>query len=135
MNIAVVISPGELMDKITILEIKQRKIKDRKKSVFIKKELALLNISLRSLLEGNVKKKASLMKLKSSLRAVNLKLWNIENAIRQMERDKDFGPVFIKKAREVYITNDTRSEIKNRINMLFGSSVSVTEVKQYTKYK
>lgn len=133
MNAAIMVSPGELFDKVTILEIKKRKIKNVKKLESVNKELALLKLSMKTLMKQKENKKISLLKLKSELKAANLKLWNIENVIRQMEAKKDFGPAFIKKAREVYITNDRRSEIKNKINMLFGSSI--TEVKQYTRYK
>jgi Family of unknown function (DUF6165) len=133
MNAAILVSPGELFDKVTILEIKKRMIKDKRKLISINKELDLLNITMDSILKEYRSKRTSLMKQKAALKAANLKLWNIENIIRRMEADKDFGPAFIKKAREVYITNDKRSEIKNRINRLFGSAIS--EVKQYTKYR
>ena len=133
MNAVIPVSPGELFDKVTILEIKKRKIKDKRKLESVNKELALLNISVNSMLKKHKRKRASLMRQKAALKAVNLKLWSIEDSIRLMESRKDFGSAFVKKAREVYITNDKRSEIKNRINRLFGSAIS--EVKQYTKYR
>ncbi len=133
MNASILVSPGELFDKVTILEIKRRKIKDKYKLRSVNNELSHLNIAVQTLLKGIKNKRASIMKHKSALKSANLKLWNIENSIRLMEAKKEFGDAFIKKAREVYITNDKRSEIKSRINKLFGSGIE--EIKQYTKYK
>jgi hypothetical protein len=71
--------------------------------------------------------------LKLKLHGINLKLWNIENVIRSLEAGEDFGKKFVDYARRVYITNDKRSEVKNEINRLFGSTI--TEIKEYSKYK
>ena len=133
MNAVILVSPGELIDKITILEIKLIKIKDRDKVKAVKKELGFLKITLSELLSANksIKKPVSIEKMK--LYNINLKLWNIENRIRAKEAKGIFDKEFIKLARSVYITNDKRSEVKNNINILFGTSA--LEVKQYSKYK
>ncbi|MEO8514887.1 MAG: DUF6165 family protein [Ignavibacteria bacterium] len=132
MNAVILISPGELIDKITILEIKKSKIKEKSKSVLINKELGLLLISLKEMLKLKKRANIALSKEKKKLYDINLKLWNIENKIRAKESKKLFDKEFITLARAVYITNDKRSEIKNNINRLFGSSIQ--EVKQYSGY-
>jgi predicted nucleic acid-binding Zn-ribbon protein len=132
MNAVILVSPGELLDKITILEIKKSRIKQKERLGVIKKELTLLNISLSEMLKIKKKLKTSLSKEKKNLYSTNLKLWNIENKIRAKEAKKLFDKEFIELARAVYITNDTRSAIKNDINLLFGSSIH--EVKQYSRY-
>lgn len=126
------ISPGELTDKITILEIKLVKIKNAAKLRTVKHELKLLNKILAALLAKNKVVALRFKKLKANLRKTNIALWNIENVIRGLEAKKQFGTEFVAKARSVYITNDKRSEIKKDINSLFGSAIN--EVKQYTKY-
>ncbi len=133
MNAAILVSPGELIDKITILEIKRSKIKAKQKLSAVTGELKLLKVTLEEILKYNKKITVKLSKEKKNLRAVNLKLWNIENKIRLKEAKGKFDKEFISLARSVYITNDKRSEIKNRINMLFGSTIH--EVKQYSRYK
>jgi hypothetical protein len=133
MNVAIFVPPGELADKITILEIKSRRVKDTKKLASVKKELGLLKISLAELLKENKNKKIRLSALKKKLYGINAKLWDIEDEIRKLELKKDFGEKFIRLARAVYITNDERSKAKSAINTLFGSQLN--EVKQYVKYK
>jgi hypothetical protein len=122
------ISAGELFDKISILEIKKNKIKDRSKRNIVLKELG----SLQETVNENVKKSKSLTKLYKKLKAVNLKLWKIEDDIRDCERKRNFEDKFIKLARAVYFTNDERSRVKNKINSLTKSNIS--EVKSYKKY-
>jgi len=122
------ISAGEIFDKISILEIKKNKIKDRSKRNIVLKELG----SLQETVNENVKKSKSLTKLYKKLKSVNLKLWKIEDDIRDCERKRNFQDKFIKLARAVYFTNDERSRVKNKINSLTKSNIS--EVKSYKKY-
>jgi len=122
------ISAGELFDKISILEIKKNKIKDKSKVKIILKELG----SLQETANRNIKKSKSLTKLYKKLKSINLKLWKIEDAIRDCERKSNFKEKFIKLARDVYFTNDERSRFKNKINSLTKSNIS--EVKSYKKY-
>jgi hypothetical protein len=122
------ISAGELFDKISILEIKKNKIKDKTKVKIILKELD----SLQKTANENINKSKSLTKLYKKLKSVNLKLWKIEDDIRDCERKKNFTKKFIKLARDVYFTNDQRSLIKNKINKYTKSNIS--EVKSYKKY-
>lgn len=135
MNVVVLVSPGELVDKITILEIKLAKIKNKEKLGYVRNELKLLKANLSTLMVSVEHKKLlpRLKKLKLNLYGINLNLWHIENVIRSLEAKKDFGNKFVVYARRVYITNDKRSEVKNEINMLFGSTI--TEVKEYSKYQ
>ena len=122
------ISAGELFDKISILEIKKNKIKDKTKRNIVLKELS----SLQETVNENIEKSKSLTKLYKKLKAVNLKLWKIEDDIRDCERKRNFKNKFIKLARAVYFTNDDRSRVKNKINRLTKSNIS--EVKSYKKY-
>jgi hypothetical protein len=122
------ISAGELFDKISILEIKKNKIIDKSKRNIVLKELG----SLQEAANENIEKSKSLTKLYKKLKSVNLKLWKIEDDIRDCERKKNFQDKFIKLARAVYFTNDERSRIKNKINSLTKSNIS--EVKSYKKY-
>lgn len=122
------ISVGELFDKISILEIKKNKIKDKSKRKIVLKELG----SLQEAVNENVEKSKSLSNLYKKLKSVNLKLWKIENDIRDCERKRNFQDKFIKLARAVYFTNDERSRVKNKINNLTKSNIS--EVKSYKKY-
>jgi hypothetical protein len=122
------ISAGELFDKISILEIKKNKIKDKSKVKIILKELG----SLQETANRNIKKSKSLTKLYKKLKSINLKLWKIEDDIRDCERKSNFKEKFIKLARDVYFTNDERSRFKNKINSLTKSNIS--EVKSYKKY-
>ena len=122
------ISAGELFDKISILEIKKNKIKDKTKRNIVLKELS----SLQETVNENIEKSKSLTKLYKKLKTVNLKLWKIEDDIRDCERKINFEGKFIKLARAVYFTNDERSRVKNKINSLTKSNIS--EVKSYKKY-
>ena len=122
------ISAGELFDKISILEIKKNKIKDKSKRNIVLKELG----SLQEAVNENIEKSKSLLKLYKKLKSVNLKLWKIEDDIRDCERKRNFGDKFIKLARAVYFTNDERSRVKNKINSITKSNIS--EVKSYKKY-
>jgi hypothetical protein len=122
------ISAGELFDKISILEIKKNKIKDKNKRNIILKELSSLNETA----SENIEKSKSIIKLYKKLKSINLKLWKIEDDIRDCERKNNFESKFIKLARAVYFTNDERSRVKNKINSLTKSNIS--EVKSYKKY-
>ena len=122
------LSAGELFDKISILEIKKNKIKDKGKRNIVLKELG----SLQGTASENIKKSKSITKLYKKLKFINLKLWKIEDDIRDCERKGNFGDKFIKLARAVYFTNDERSLVKNKINKLTKSNIS--EVKSYKKY-
>lgn len=132
MEATIKVSAGELVDKITILDIKKSKIKDPEKLVKVKEELEMLKETLNSLLGDNLQTRQKLNPLKSKLKSINIKLWNIENEIRLLEAKKDFGHAFVKLARSVYLTNDKRSETKAEINKVLGSTL--LEVKQYTGY-
>ena len=133
MNAIIPVSPGELVDKITILEIKKKNIKAAAKLKLIKTELSHLTKILNEMMSTSKRIKPAVLAEKKKLLAVNKKLWDIENRIRAKEAKDSFDMGFIELARLVYITNDRRSEIKNRINILFGSAIK--EVKQYSKYK
>ena len=133
MDIEVPISPGELIDKMTILEIKLIKIKDDQKLKPVKNELQTLSAAFVSLMKRHEEMKDEVLELKKRLFMVNQKLWNTENVIRALEAKKDFGTRFIEFARRVYITNDKRSALKLKINTLLGSGIS--EVKEYARYK
>lgn len=122
------ISAGELFDKISILEIKKNKIKDKNKRNIVLKELS----SLQETASENIEKSKSIIKLYKKLKSINLKLWKIEDDIRDCERKNNFESKFIKLARAVYFTNDERSHVKNKINSLTKSNIS--EVKSYKKY-
>ncbi|MAD13627.1 MAG: hypothetical protein CMI99_01570 [Pelagibacteraceae bacterium] len=122
------ISVGELMDKISILEIKQKNLKDKEKIKIVSKELESLN----SCYQKDVHITDQIKSLYEDLKKINTKLWNIEDGKRDCERNGDFGEKFIKLARSVYIENDQRAKIKNKINKLSGSNIS--EVKSHEKY-
>ena len=119
------ISAGELLDKISILEIKLNNIKDKEKLVEINKEHKSLEITRKS----NIEITESLQKLINQLSEINLKLWNIEEEKRICEKNEDFGNNFIKLSRNVYKNNDKRAKIKSDINKLLGSNIK--EVKSY----
>ena len=121
------ISLGELIDKISVLKIKKKNITDEKKLTYINEELSLLE----SVLEKSAKDK-KINEYLYKLIDINSQLWKIEDNIRDCERDKKFDEAFIELARQVYITNDKRSEIKLEINSYFGSTL--VEVKSYEKY-
>ena len=127
-KIIVEVSTGELLDKISILEIKQEKIKDPEKLKFINNE----NSILKDQLEKNVKSDDKLKDLYQSLKEINAKLWVIEDDKRQCEKDKDFGEKFIRLSRDVHFLNDDRAKIKLKINNHTGSAIK--EIKEYTSY-
>ena len=127
-KIIVEVSVGELLDKISILEIKQDKIKDPEKLNFINNEHSIL----KNQLEKNVKTDDKLQKLFQELKDINAKLWVIEDDKRQCEKDKDFGEKFIKLSRDVHFLNDDRAKIKLEINNHTGSVIK--EIKEYTSY-
>ena len=127
-KIIVEVSIGELLDKISILEIKQGKIKDEEKLKFINNEHSIL----KNQLQKNVKSDDKLNDLYQSLKEINSKLWVIEDDKRQCEKDKDFGEKFIKLSRDVHFLNDNRAKIKLEINNHTGSAIK--EIKEYTSY-
>ena len=119
------ISVGELLDKLTILEIKLEKISDKESLKIIQKEYQILNKT-----DGIDKNQYKA--LFDELKSINRKLWDIENEKRLCEKKSDFGEKFIKVSRDVHFMNDKRAKIKSKINQLSGSNIR--EVKQYTKY-
>ena len=128
-KILVEVSVGELLDKISILEIKQEKIKDPNKLKFILDEYNILKDQLKK----NVSSNEKLEKLFQSLKKINAKLWIIEDDKRYCEKEKDFTEKFIKLSRDVHFLNDDRAKIKLEINNHTGSKIK--EIKEYTNYK
>ena len=128
-KIIVEVSIGELLDKISILEIKKEKIKDPKKLKFVFTEYLILKEQL----EKNVKIDKKLEKLFQYLKDINNKLWDIEDEKRNCEKNKDFSDNFIKLSRDVHFLNDERAKIKLDINNHTGSNIK--EMKEYTSYK
>ena len=122
------ISVGELLDKISILEIKLEKIRDPKKLKFVSDEHSILKDQL----DNNIKSNDNLDKLFQSLKKINSKLWVIEDDKRQCEKEKDFGEKFIKLSRDIHFLNDDRAKIKLEINENTGSKIK--EIKEYTNY-
>ena len=127
-KILVEVSVGELLDKISILEIKQEKIKDPEKLKFINEEHSILKDQLNK----NIKSDQKLNELFESLKQINAKLWVIEDDKRQCEKEKDFTESFIKLSRDVHFLNDDRAKIKLEINNHTGSKIK--EIKEYTSY-
>ena len=127
-KIIVEVSIGELLDKISILEIKQEKIKDPGKLRFISNEHSILKKQL----DDNVKSDDKINDLFQSLKDINARLWVIEDDKRQCEKVKDFGEKFIKLSRDVHFLNDDRAKIKLEINNYTGSAIK--EIKEYTSY-
>ena len=127
-KILVEISVGELLDKISILEIKKEKVKDFNKLNFINDEYNVLKEQLNK----NVKLDEKLEKLFKSLKEINAKLWVIEDNKRICEKNPDFSEKFIKLSRDVHLLNDDRAKIKLEINNLTGSKIK--EIKEYTSY-
>ena len=127
-KILVEVSVGELLDKISILEIKQEIIKDLAKLKYINEEHSIL----RDQLNNNVKSDQKLTELFDSLKQINEKLWVIEDDKRQCEKEKDFTDSFIKLSRDVHFLNDDRAKIKLEINNHTGSKIK--EIKEYTSY-
>lgn len=126
--IKIPVSVGELLDKLSILQVKKSKISDPDKLNYINKELELLYIYSYVFFENN-----KIQFLYNTLVETNSKLWNIEDEIRKLEKDKNFSEEFIVLARQVYFTNDKRFEIKNEINKLTDSEIK--EVKEYVSYE
>ena len=127
-KILIEVSVGELLDKISILEIKKKKIKDTKKLKFINDEYSVLKDQL----DKNVKSNEKIEKLFQSLKEINSKLWLIEDEKRMCEKNSDFGDNFVKLSRDVHILNYKRAEIKLEINNQTGSKIK--EIKEYTNY-
>ncbi len=127
-KIIVEVSVGELLDKISILEIKKEKIKDPEKLKFISDEHSVL----KNQLENNIKMNEKVINLFKNLKEINSKLWIIEDDKRLCEKNKDFGEKFVKLSREVHFLNDDRAKIKLDINDLTGSKIR--EIKEYTTY-
>ena len=127
-KILVEVSVGELLDKISILEIKQEKIKDREKLKFINDEHSILKDQL----DNNVKSDEKLNVLFQSLKEINAKLWVIEDDKRLCEKNSDFTEKFIKLSRDVHFLNDDRAKIKLEMNNHTGSKIK--EIKEYTSY-
>ena len=127
-KILVEVSVGELLDKISILEIKQEKIKDPNKLKFIKVEYSILKEQLNT----KVKSTGEIDKLYKSLKEINSKLWIIEDEKRLCEKEKRFDERFIKLSRDVHFLNDERAKIKLEINTLMNSNIK--EIKEYTDY-
>jgi len=127
-KILVEVSVGELLDKISILEIKQEKIKDREKLKFINDEHSILKDQL----DNNVKSDEKLNALFQSLKDINAKLWIIEDDKRLCEKNSDFTERFIKLSRDVHFLNDDRAKIKLEMNNHTGSKIK--EIKEYTSY-
>jgi hypothetical protein len=127
-RIAIPVSAGELVDKVTILEIKAERISDPVKRKNVRRELDGLGAGLLPLLADEPR----LAPLQAALRAVNESLWEIEDDIRECERRKDFGPRFVELARGVYLNNDKRAALKRQIDELLGSEI--VEEKSYAAY-
>ena len=127
-KIIIQVSTGELLDKISILEIKKEKIKDPEKLKFITNEHSILKKQL----ENNIKSDDKLDALFKLLKEINAKLWIIEDDKRQCEKDKNFGERFIKLSRDVHFLNDDRAKIKLEINNHTNSIIK--EIKEYTSY-
>ena len=127
-KIIIEVSIGELLDKISILEIKQEKIKDPEKLKFILNEHSIL----KNQIDNNVKSDDKLNELFQLLKEINAKLWVIEDDKRLCEKEKNFGEKFIKLSRDVHFLNDDRAKIKLEINNHTGSAIK--EIKEYTNY-
>ena len=127
-KILVEVSVGELLDKLSILEIKKDKIKDNNKLKFISEEYVIL----KNQFEKNVKIDNKLNHLFESLKDINNKLWDIENEKRLCEKNSDFGETFVKTSRDIHFLNDKRGNIKLEINNYTGSKIK--EIKEYTGY-
>ncbi len=128
MSIKIEVAPGEIIDKLTILEIKRERIGDEAKRRNVAHEWDVLTRDL----DVAVEKTLQLDVLRAKLKEINLRLWVIEDDIRDCERAKDFGAKFVELARAVYITNDERALVKRQINELLGSSIM--EEKSYAAY-
>lgn len=127
-QILIPISPGELLDKITILEIKSARISDSEKLANINRELGMLN----QVWNDAVDEDEALQQMRAEIKRINETLWDIEDDIRDEERAKRFGERFIELARSVYVTNDQRADVKKRINLHLKSDI--VEEKSYQDY-
>jgi hypothetical protein len=127
-NIQVPVSPGEVLDKITILEIKSERMDDPQKVANVRVELKLLQDTWRKAIEDD----DVIADLHAQLKEINESLWEIEDDIRDKERAKEFDEKFIELARAVYFTNDRRSEVKKKLNLHLGSQI--VEEKSYQDY-
>jgi transcriptional regulator of nitric oxide reductase len=127
-NIHVPVSPGEVLDKITILEIKSERISDPEKVANVRVELALLQETW----ANNIRDTGEIQRLHAQLKEINEALWEIEDDIRDKERAKEFDDRFIELARAVYVTNDRRSQVKKELNLHLGSEI--IEEKSYQDY-
>ena len=123
------ISPGELLDKISILEIKLEKVKNKNSQEEIKKEYKIL----KEIQTSSIKMTDKIKNLIQSVKNVNIELWDIEDKLRIYEKNRDFGKIFIELARGVYFKNDERAKLKNAINKILKSNIR--EIKQYVNYK
>ena len=127
--IHVPVSPGEVLDKITILEIKSERINDPDKLVNVKRELELLQASWQQFVDED----ETVRSIHAKLKSINEDLWEIEDDIRDKERAREFDQVFIDLARSVYVTNDRRADAKKELNLYLGSEM--VEEKSYQDYK
>ncbi len=128
-DILIPISPGELLDKITILEIKSERIADPAKVANVRTELEMLSAVWNEAIGTN----AELDAMRAELKAINERLWEIEDDIRDEERNRRFGERFIELARAVYVTNDERAAVKKRVNLHLNSTI--VEEKSYQDYR
>ena len=127
-KILIEVSVGELLDKISILEIKKEKIRDLESTKFIEKEYLIL----KNQLDKNIKYDEKLDELFNKLKKINVTLWEIEDEKRSYEKNSDFGDKFIKVSRDIHFLNDDRSKVKLEINKITDSVIR--EIKQYTSY-
>ena len=127
-NMHVPVSPGEVLDKITILEIKSERMTDPEKVANVRTELALLQ----EVWSSNIKDSETIRSLHAQLKKINEALWEIEDDIRDKERAREFDDRFIELARAVYVTNDRRSQVKKELNLHLGSEI--IEEKSYQDY-
>ena len=123
------VSAGELLDKVSILEIKLKKIKDKDSLKQVKKEYKIL----KQIENSSIPKSIKIKKLFLAVKKINIRLWNIEDKLRIYEKNKKFNKKFIELARGVYFSNDKRAKIKLEINKILGSNIR--EIKQYVDYK
>jgi len=128
-DILVPVSPGEMLDKITILEIKSERIDDPQKVANVRHELDLLNTVWNKAVEDD----ATIVALKARMKSINEALWEIEDDIRDQEKARDFGARFVALARAVYVTNDQRANAKKELNLYLGSDI--VEEKSYQDYQ
>lgn len=128
MNIEIPVAPGESIDKITIVAIKRSRISDPEKLAHVEREFQ----ELMEVFDTRIKPDESLLQLQEALRAVNEEIWIVEDDIRDCERRKDFGSVFVELARQVYFKNDRRAALKREINICLASPI--VEEKSYSPY-